>query len=136
MNGVYKAILDREVPGDFTLSFRVNVEGSKWGGLMLFARQTGPEAFYAFELGANQNKDYRCWVRTADGQTGGGKKGGRIAYGQWHDLKLTGRGDTYTLFLDGKSVMEITDGRYRSGRLGIGTFKCSARITDLSITTP
>ena len=61
---------------------------------------------------------------------------GRLRIGKWYDVRITGIGGTYTLYLDGARVVQMQHGRFRVGRMGMGTRRCAASFDDIKVARP
>jgi hypothetical protein len=47
--------------------------------------------------------------------------GGKVANGQWHELRVDVRGARFTASLGGKQIVDVTDDRYKTGGVGLWT---------------
>jgi hypothetical protein len=63
---------------------------------------------------------------------------GEVKTGAWHELRAQARGDRFTIFWDGKKVLEQQDATFSAaGRVGVWTKADSVTLfDDLSVAAP
>ena len=56
--------------------------------------------------------------------------------GKWHHLKLTAKGDNFTIWINDKRIIEYQDGTLAQGRVGFGLGNYVVRFDNVVITGP
>ncbi len=124
---------------DYEFTLEAKKTGGGEGFLVLF-REASTDDFYWCNLGG--------WGNTLHalerGVKGGGRwgkvgegKGGKIKTGKWYTIRVRCEGPRFQVFLDGDKVIDFTDKTHPhlKGRVGVGTWRTSARYRKLKVTS-
>lgn len=122
---------------DFTASVRVRVtHGDRDAGILFRVREPA--------VGYDAQKGYFAGLIPSAGRVILGKTDGRawteIARADrpydprdWHELRVQAEGERIAVSLDGEEVISATDGRYRSGLLGVRVVDTHALFDDFQV---
>ncbi|MBI4604000.1 MAG: exo-alpha-sialidase [Planctomycetes bacterium] len=122
---------------DVTLSFRFLVH-PKGGGVRAAGaalRSADSEAFYGVHLDTRNDqvvlyvspwRGLPDWIVLA-------RKGIALEDGRWHSARVEARGRKLAVAVDGKPVLEVEDGRYTAGLVGLYTSEGSAAFEDVRV---
>lgn len=136
-NAEFPAIaLGPTVHGDVTVTLRFKpISGNTDQAAGIIVRVQDRNNYYilrANALEANVNL-----YKYAGGQRSGIKDGsGRVAAGQWQELRFEVTGERLRGFLNGQLVVEATDTTYKAGRVGLWTKADSVTCFDDVAVTP
>jgi hypothetical protein len=86
---------------------------------LIFRVQDGQNYYI---LRANALENNVNFYKYAGGRRSGLKNASvQVPSGQWQELKVDVRGNTFTGFLNGQQVVDVTDDSYRTGTVGLWT---------------
>lgn len=106
---------------DFTLEVEMTIVAGDQGGLLFRGADIDNNKYYLFQV--STTGIYALFAYTGGDQTEELTRGVALNYerglGQTNLLALVARGSSLTLYLNHEQVVQITDGRYRSGQLAL-----------------
>lgn len=134
-----RLLFGRREWADYEFTLEAKKIGGGEGFLILF-REASKDDFYWCNLGGWGNtlhalergvKGGSRWGRV--GET----KAGKIKTGKWYAIRVRCEGPRFQVFLDGDKVLDFTDKTHPhlKGRVGVGTWRTSARYRKLKVTS-
>jgi len=125
---------------DYTVETRMRIDKGNWAGVVFRAKSDFE--FYVAYLNVPDNKS-ELWKHQAGAldkraaiNSNNPAKDVKIANGQWFDLKVDVKGDTFTFFIDGKQQWQLKDGDYKAGAVGVFSWQTLASWESVKVTGP
>lgn len=125
---------------DYTVETRMRIDEGNWAGVVFRAKSDFE--FYVAYLNVPDNKS-ELWKhqpgaldKRAAINSNNPAKDVKIVNGQWFDLKVDVRGDTFTFSIDGKQQWQLKDADYKAGAVGVFTWQTLASWDSLKVTGP
>jgi hypothetical protein len=119
---------------DFDLEVQ-RIAGREGAGIVVRAAE--PEKLYLVNLGGWGNESFAVESLT-DGnwQTHSPKPPGGLEPGRWYRVRVEVRGEHFRCLLDGKPILEATDGQHARGCVGLRSWDTANRFRNLKVTDP
>lgn len=125
---------------DYTVETKMRIDEGNWAGVVFRAKSD--MEFYVAYLNVPDNKselwkhqagalDKRAAVNSANPAVDV-----KIANGEWFDVKIVAKGDTFTLSVNGKEQWTHTDPDYAAGAVGVFTWQTLASWDSVKVTGP
>lgn len=120
------------------VDYAVDVEFQKVHGeqgVMIAFRCGGAADHYQLNLGADKNKHHALECRVANKLTPlAPPRAASVAEGRWYHARVEVDGDHIRCLLDGETIAECRDDRYRHGGMALRTWRTAARFRNLRVT--
>jgi len=118
---------------EFSLEAR-KVAGAE--GFLIIVRSPEPGNLYWWNLGGWGNREHALEAKHNERQSPAGRRRpGKIATGKWYQIKLRVEGDHIEGFLNGEKLLDVHDGRYSRGKVGVGTWRTQAEFRNFKVSS-
>jgi len=101
-------------------------------GFLILFRVEDKDHFYWWNIGGWNNTAHALETRPKRVFE---RKKGRVATGRWYQIKIKVEGSRIECYLDGELTQTLTDDRYPSGGIGLGSWLTSVEYRNVSVTT-
>jgi hypothetical protein len=136
--GQQTVMLDRDLPADIAVRFRTKMSANGVAELML--RVSGGRYVRVYLFGASQGVYIGNGTLAYDGAADGGKtvteKSYSVEVDTWYTVTTTARGSTYTVEVNGSTVLQYNDTTgtlNATGRMGFTAHATEVRFDDVEI---
>jgi hypothetical protein len=123
---------------DYTVETRIRIDEGNWAGVVFRAKSD--MEFYVAYLNVPDNKS-ELWKHQAGAldkraaiNSNNPAVDVKIANGEWFDLKVVAKGDTFTFSINGKEQWTLKDADYPAGAVGVFSWQTLASWDSLSVT--
>jgi hypothetical protein len=133
------ALLDAPLAADVRVAVKAKaISGVRDRSFGVVARAQDERNYYVARANTSEwGGNVRFYRFVAGERKELGEWGGDIAAGVWHDLVLEAVGDTFTVQLDGRTVLRVRDGTFPGpGRAGVWTKAEAVAAFDDLVVTP
>jgi hypothetical protein len=120
---------------EYDLRFQArSTRGSHGFKAMFHYQDSGTQYMFAFGNYYNRAHDLSYSLAGRWGrQSSGVYRIGNIEFDRWYNVRLEIRGASYRCFVDDELILETTDERFTSGRIGLSCWDSSAEFRDIRV---
>jgi len=104
-SGRQLAIINKEIIGDYTMTFKVRRTNGKNGFNLFFQTMPDGDNSHYFQIGGDGNKTIKA---QGDGFTKGDMEKWTMENNRWYEAKVEVKGDEVALAIDNKEIMKVT----------------------------
>ncbi len=124
---------------DYELTLEAKKTGGEEGFLILFRVKNGEEFYWANIAGwGNSRSQIQRGQKSRGWDPVGPSVAGGVEKDKWYKIRIRCEGRHFQVFMDGKKLIDFTDGKnaHLRGKVGVGTWKTKARFRNVKVVSP